>query len=348
MISLKKKLLEIKDPTSDNYTAELKNIIFDKIYGKKEEMYYAILKKESNDLKLRFSAFYCLFTKYRRFEQKYQLFNLVETYIHLFSEDKYIYLVDIVYSQYYKFKALDINDIKCYIKSLEYAQKVISNYNVISKNIGCFNNYADIVISMASVDGIIRKKDVKKALEYVDRAIFIQEKEKKLPPYANYYCSKASLYLIQKKYTEAEQMVLLAIAYERTDLIDSTTRLTYYHNVELEIKTKKNIRLVDYKIEKFYKEFSKIQKKMNDEQIKYIEILGFFATIIALFIGSISMTITYSDFSTAAALILVLAGGLCFSYIILLMIFSEKMEKKRIFISMVTALLLIGLGVIIG
>ncbi len=64
-----------------------------------------------------------------------------------------------------------------------------------------------------------------------------------------------------KKYTEAEQMVLLAIAYERTDLIDSTTRLTYYHNVELEIKTKKNIRLVDYKIEKFYKEFSKIQKK---------------------------------------------------------------------------------------
>ena len=43
-------------------------------------------------------------------------------------------------------------------------------------------------------------------------------------------------------------MVLLAIAYERTDLIDSTTRLTYYHNVELEIKTKKNIRLVDYKI----------------------------------------------------------------------------------------------------
>lgn len=32
MISLKKKLLEIKDPTSDNYTAELKNIIFDKIW----------------------------------------------------------------------------------------------------------------------------------------------------------------------------------------------------------------------------------------------------------------------------------------------------------------------------
>ena len=31
MISLKKKLLEIKDPTSDNYTAELKNIIFDKL-----------------------------------------------------------------------------------------------------------------------------------------------------------------------------------------------------------------------------------------------------------------------------------------------------------------------------
>lgn len=59
-------------------------------------------------------------------------------------------------------------------------KKVISNYNVISKNIGCFNNYADIVISMASVDGIIRKKDVKKALEYVDRAIFIQEKEKKI------------------------------------------------------------------------------------------------------------------------------------------------------------------------
>ena len=58
-------------------------------------------------------------------------------------------------------------------------------------------------------------------------------------------------------------MVLFAISYESTDLIDSTTRLTYYHNVELEIKTKKNIRLVDYKIEKFYKEFSKIQKKMN-------------------------------------------------------------------------------------
>lgn len=130
MISLKKKLLEIKDPTSDNYTAELKNIIFDKIYGKKEEMYYAILKKESNDLKLRFSAFYCLFTKYRRFEQKYQLFNLVETYIHLFSEDKYIYLVDIVYSQYYKFKALDINDTKCNL--LEY----LTQRDIQTKNSG--------------------------------------------------------------------------------------------------------------------------------------------------------------------------------------------------------------------
>ncbi len=43
------------------------------------------------------------------------------------------------------------------------------------------------------------------------------------------------------------------------------------------------------------------------------------------------MTITYSDFSTAAALILVLAGGLCFSYIILLMIFRRKWRKKKNF-----------------
>ncbi|MCM1263575.1 MAG: hypothetical protein NC313_12750 [Butyrivibrio sp.] len=344
------KLSQLSDPTSADYTSSLRKIAFNELDIIKNDEYFAILNNSDNNKTLRFSAFYCLFIQYRRFEQRYELFELVESKISIFEKvDKLSYLYDIVMSQYNKFKCLDTLKKSYYKEAVKYANKAINEYSrKKSYNIGCFNNYADIVLDVLAIDGIVEDKDISCALKNVDMAIHIHEKERNCQPYANYYCSKARLFAYQKQYEMAKKMITLAISYERTDQKDSLIRLSNYHDIKLEIKTKESLEILETNISEANEKYNHIQNQLNGQQTKYIEILSFFAATIALIMGSISISLSGINFLIASSLIMVLSGCLILSYIVLVFLFSHQSEWGKLFVSSFFSITLIVIGILIG
>lgn len=276
MQDLKSRLSQYKNPASRDFTSNLRKIVFDDAISHPVSDYYTLIEDTTNEIVLRFSAFYCIFTQWRRFEHRYHLFDLVERYLPIFDCDILSYLNNIVLSQYHKFKFLDSLNRTHFIKSIEYAEKAIQLYdNGKSENIGCFNNYADIVLDSISVTEV-SDDQISVTIRNVDRAIYIQERERSLPPYANYYCSKARLYAYQGNYSDAKKMISLAIAYERTDQRDSLIRISNYHNIQLEIKTNETLSLIDAKVSSTTEHFENLRNQLEQQQSRYIEILGFF------------------------------------------------------------------------
>lgn len=350
METLKEKLAQLSDPTSADYTQGLREIAFNELNIIKEDEYLAILDHNNNNRILRFSAFYCLFIQYRRFEQRYELFDLVESKIGTFEKEKKLsFLYDIVMSQYNKLKCLDTSKKSYYKEAIKYADRAIDEYNrKKSYNIGCFNNYADIVLDVLIIDNIVENKDINCALKHVDMAMHIHEKERNLRPYANYYCSKARLYAYQGKYELAQKMITLAISYERTDQKDSLIRLSNYHNVKLEIKTKESLEMLEASISEANEKYSNIQNQLNGQQTKYIEILSFFAAVIALIMGSLSISLSKIDFLTASSLIMVLSGCLIIAYIVLVFLFSNQKGWGKLVVSSFFSIVLITVGILLG
>lgn len=350
MSALKNRLSQLPNPTSSNYTNELRKIAFNESRAVKNDEYFSILNNINNNKTLRFSAFYCLFIQFRRYEQRYELLELVEKNISIFeNEDTLSYLYNIVMSQYNKFRCLDTLKKSYYKDAIKYANKAIREYNQKkSYNIGCFNNYADIVLDLLSTEDIVEDRDIRFALKNVDIAIRIHEKERNLHPYANYYCSKARLFAYQKQYDLALKMITLAISYERTDQKDSLIRLSNYHNVKLEIKTKESLEILETNILEANEKYNSIQNQLNGQQTKYIEILSFFAAIIALIMGSITISLSGMSFLIASSLIMVLSGCLILSYIVLVFLFSHQKNWGKMLISNVFAITLIVIGILLG
>ena len=351
MDALIDRLKKLNNPPETSYIKGLRETIFDNNCKYSLDEYKAILENNNNDPILRFSAFYCLFLDYRRFEKRYDLMSLVEHYLknELTKKKQLSYLVYIVQSQYRKIRYLVNSDKEDYRKALEYAEKAIGEYNSNRTNdIGCFNNFADIVLDSIREKGTIDNLDVNTAMRHVNTAINIRENERNLPPYANYYCSKARLFLYQKNYPEANDMINLAISYEKTDNRDSMARLSNYHNVQLEIKTKEILSELETQVINVKDEYKEIHQKMDQQQVRYIEILGFFSAIIALIIGAISISLSTKDFRAASASIMILSGGLILGYIVLKILFSDHQKTGKVVFSILIAVFMIIFAILQG
>ena len=350
MIALKERLQKLDDPKSSEYIAGLREIIFDDNYTYTPDEYTNIIINDSNDILVRFSAFYCLFSDYRRFEKRYNLIELVDQYIASFSDKEQLnYYIYIILSQYYKIRFLVYSEKAEFDKAIENANKAINEYKCNRvQDIGCFNNYADIVLYSVREKGPIDSHCIDSAMKYVDTAIKIRENDRKLPPYANYYCSKALLYLYKGEFKSATDMIKLAIAYERTDRRDSMIRLSNYQNVQLEIKTKEIMNILENQVASIENEYETIHNQLNQQQIRYIEILGFFSAIIALIIGAISITLSANDFQISGALILEMTGGLIMGYTVLIELFSKHVIVIRLVVAISLSITMIIIGILLG
>ena len=346
--TLKSRLSALNNPRTTDYTMEIRKVIFNDHQSHIPDDYIAIIEDTKNSKILRFSAYYSLFTQYRRFEQRFFLFELIEKYMGLFQEDEYKYLCEIIWSQFYKFKFLDTAGKSYYKQALKHGKLAIDCYRILSDNIGCFNNYADIVLDGLSHNGVVSDEDIENAIQYVDRAIYILEQEHNKPPNSQYYFRKSKLLSCQKKYDEAKRNIALAISYSKPDDKDSLIRIANYHNTQLEIKTKEALNIVDINVEDFLKKYKDIQAQIEQQQIRYIEILGFFASTIALIMSSVSIVINFSDFNVACGLIIVLAGCLTLAYTLLKLLFSGKFKLYKMILIVISGIVIIFFGYCIG
>ena len=335
------------DISKSEYISFLKSIIFKMTEYRIPSDYLNILKN-SQDIKIRFSAFYCLFTHYRRFEKDQELYDLVENYIDQFKDKEYKYLYEIVYSQYYKFKFLNSTNKKMYKQAIKHGLNAVKEFDINCSSLGCFNNFAEIVLDGCKYDNIVESKDISISLEYINRAIDIQENKRNNSPYSRYYCTKARLLLIQGHYEDAKNLILKAISYEKADEKDSLIRIAYYHNVSLDIKTSESLKKVDFSYKESNKKYNEIKNELDHQQIKFIEILGFFAAVIALITGSISITLNTSDFIAAFGLIVSLSGCLSISYTVLKILFSSRVLWIRFSVAIFISTSLLVIGFLIG
>lgn len=346
--TLKNKLAKLNNPQDADYTLSIRQIIFNDTQSKIPSDYLNIIEDPENNILIRFAAFYSLFTQYRRFEQRFNLFDLVDKYIILFSDDKFKYLCEIVWSQYYKFKCLDSANKEFYRQAISHSEQAIKCYGILSNNIGCFNNFADIVLESLAIKNLVSDRDVVYALQYIDRSIYILEIERKELPNPQYYYRKAKLLSFQKKYEEAKKAIALAISYSKPDDKESLIRIANYHNTQLEIKTEEALNIVDLSVNESITKYKDLQKQMDQQQIRYIEILGFFASTIALITGSISLTMNFTEFNMACGLIISLTGCLIMAYISLKILFSSQVDMPKTIFLFMLSLSIIAIGYLIG
>ena len=116
----------------------------------------------------------------------------------------------------------------------------------------------------------------------------------------------------------------------------------------MEIKPEEALDIVDTNVEDSLKKYKDIQVQMEQQQVRYIEVLGFFASTIALITGSVSITMNFSDFNVASGLIIVLAGCLILAYVSLKLLFSGEIKFYKMILMVIGALLIIALGYCIG
>ena len=348
MSVLKDQFVGLHSVNAENYPNEIRKIIFNDEQSKIPEDYIKIIDDKEERLYIRFGAFYCLFTQYRRFEQWHMMYELVDKYIDIFEKNEdYEYFINVIWSQYNKFKLLEEKKPDYYNKAIDYCNKAIECYPKKSKSIGCYSNYADIVTDAISIDGIVPDNDISKALEYLDKVIYYIE-AKGLDPYPNYFYRKAKLYAYRKDYKSARENIERAISTSKPDNKDSFIRITNYHNTKLEINTKEAMDVVDKRVQESIDHYEKIKKDMEKQQIKYIEILAFFAAVIGLISQSVDAAKNMKDFGSTAGLIILLFGGLSFAFVFFKVLYLDSVDDKKPYWLMIVSTAIIIVGYLIG
>ena len=334
-----------------NYTINLKKAIFQCSENEIKNSFYNIINDENNEIGIRFGAYYALFTYYRRFEMQYELIKLYDKYGKDFNS---FMLNNVVVSQYNKLKYLHENDAQkrkeLFLESLKYGQIAIDKLS--GYNIGVYNNYAELVIAgLEKEDNLVKNYYIDKAIKYVNKAINIREKRRKQKPYSTYYCSLARLYEYKKNYSKALSYISKAISFEGTEDKDSLIRIGHYNNIQLEIKMKELLNKSNQQMEIINKRSEDVVQQINSMQKKYIELLAFFSSIIALIVTSVNIVLNANGYYQIAGLLMILASVMILAFIVLKFLINLNEGKKeivRIVIAFVIASLLMILGLVIG
>lgn len=262
-----------------------------------------LVLQQHEAVQVRFAAFYSLVVYYRRYKLNGRLEPLINAYGSQFN-DKPLYKFTM--STYYRNKG-GRNDLNI---ALQFAQEAIDqtvNYP------GYFNNYAEIV-AQSLEEGI--KFDhineiIPKAFQYINKAIMINN------TYAKYYCTLGRLQYCTGEYHDGKANILTAIDYEDNSKKDYAIRIADYQYFLLKCYSVESVTTLKKTIDEKTKEIQEIknelQRNMQEEKNKVLELIGFFTGIIAFIVSTVQIA-SKSNFQDAVSLILVLLGGLLIAF----------------------------------
>lgn len=337
-----------KDPL---YTIKLKELVINCTISELKKIYLPIVNKKGKYNKnVRFAAYYSIFIFYRRYEHHTMLYNLVERFSDEFNEYR---LNNVVLSQYYKYKFLDVNDSFAIENAIQYAKVAVADLN---ENSGVLQNYAELVACALETDKDIGKQNLEEAIKCIDKAMIL------LHDYPKHNCTKGRLLSWTGDYDTAKRYLRRAIDLESSDDKDSMIRISQYNDYYMDIKTREMVEKVSRHIVeaektmdennvKMKENAEKIFEKLDIMQTKYLEMLAFFSGIIALILSVIQIMSGFSDFSFAVGLIMVMGGILIFSFGFFRCLFTyhnNKISWKIYFCIFFFSFTLISLGYYIG
>lgn len=175
----------------------------------------------------------------------------------------------------------------------------------------------------------------KRALSAIDAAIQAS------PNYAKYYCTRGRILAQTHEYDDALNNIQKAIRLEspNSNKENYSLRIMQYQSHKINIQA----RLQIYKLDMQQARINADMDKMKSTLLSNVEIIGFFAGIISLVIGSLNLAEGQTA-KDAASLILILLGSQvvvfdCFS---MLLHMTKKNLARYIVIFIVGALIVIG------
>lgn len=301
------------------------------------EQYLQLVEGEG-DQSLRYAAFYCLTIRYREDRDISKLGALLARYESQFKQRptfhhlKTLYLLE---------KEINSEDSFQLLLSSSYEDSLR-----FPDNPGFLHLFADTAASIfeqvedeVELNGFTEKW-LGLAVEAVDKAMAIK------PEYAKYYCTKGRLLAFcgRDKYRAALHQVDIAIDKEISTRGDYLSRINGYERARLEIGSRHRQRELQEKLDAVEGKFQEYEQKMQDSNIKMMEMLGLFAGILGFLIGSVQL-LNGQPFLDAARLIVVLMGStICvysaFTFIV------HKLQRETVLRSLL--MLLFGLVTIGG
>lgn len=281
-----------------------------------------ILEDNQINKEVRYSAFYCLCTYYRRRKDTSKYGDLLERYKYSFSTNPtYSYLKSMFLMQHGK--EADIKE------AIILARKAIRE---VPNNVGINHCYGEI-IAEAFEEGVLNIERHKTELD--NALLLLQDIINETSEYAKFYCTYGRLLAVDGRYKEAKEEILIAIDKEDSNRSDYPLRIGEYQRYLIQTTSKSysdkafaefqnyigkmegwnsEVRESMAKSEKdiqesMMKSERKIQSNIQGSLNRNLEFLGFFAALVSFIIASVQL-LTKASFQEAFVLILELGGVL--------------------------------------
>lgn len=262
-----------------------------------------------NNKKLAFAACYALIVLYRRYDEQFKIKKLTDDFNSLFED------IPLFISEKSRI-CVEIGNDDDLKKALKLGKKSIELLEG-KEHAGIFNNYEEII-------ALNLEKNTKK----IRRAF------------------RRRLQIIDEKYDDAEKNLKYAIEIEDMRMMDYSIRLSRYRNYLLVCRMMKLNKDTNQKMIMMNEEYSKVKMKLENSQLKMLEVLSLLVAIIGLMIAGISFSLKFK-LNEAIILICVLNGLVFIDYGLLKSLCSAN-EKKELKYVILVGLLIITIGLLVG
>lgn len=262
-----------------------------------------------NNKKLAFAACYALIVLYRRYDEQFKIKKLTDDFNSLFED------IPLFISEKSRI-CVEIGNNDDLKKALKLGKKSIELLEG-KEHAGIFNNYSEII-------ALNLEKNTKK----IRRAF------------------RRRLQIIDEKYDDAEKNLKYAIEIEDMRMMDYSIRLSRYRNYLLVCRMMKLNKDTNQKMIMMNEEYSKVKMKLENSQLKMLEVLSLLVAIIGLMIAGISFSLKFK-LNEAIILICVLNGLVFIDYGLLKSLCSAN-EKKELKYVILVGLLIITIGLLVG
>lgn len=299
------KLLNLPDEANKNHSFEVRKILL-------ELQDISVLQKVVEDNlvqeKVRFNAFYSLLVLLWRNRDYIDYRILVDTFEDTFKQYK---LFNTFKSQYYLSQGSTIPHLE---SALEYAKKAKDDLSDLPnvRHLYCY-----ILAELYENSEFVNRKKLLEALREIEKCIILTDGK-----YLKYSVTKARLLSLLDRFSEAKELIRIAIENEASSSKDYAIRLAEYQETR--------IRVLHQQYSRNFKERQESAiKELEDIKMKVVELLGLLAAVLAFLLASVQIA-TRMEYNDAARL-LTTSGGiiiLIFSSFSIIFFRSGKVWRK--------------------
>jgi len=244
------------------------------------------------------------------------------------------------------------------LKTLYQLVQESDSLSTVGDNSGIFHNFAETVAEILEL-GITEEKISNKLQKEISKETLVQRAREKLeialrkhPTYAKFYITLGRLYLVEGKYNEAIKAIQKGISLEDSSEKDYALRISEYNmyllNAKIGLSLQKQTKNIKREIEK---QKESLQKIVEEERIKNIEILSVFTALIGILLASVTFSISMKSSIEAGKTILIMGGTLLIfvlsSFFTLTPSYSKVPLPFRYMLAFIIAIILILLGLAI-